>query len=178
METNNWYVLTGAPCSGKTTLINLLSEMGYQVVPELARVYIDQELAKGVTLAELRQDELGFQKKILQCKIDHEKTLSPEAVIFFDRAIPDSDAYYKLCGVKPDETLKKALAECSYKKVFLLDFLKYKKDYARTESEEEQRKLHEYLADSYTELNIPLIRIPEIPKTEIAKRLQIILDNL
>jgi predicted ATPase len=178
MGNNNWYVLTGAPCSGKTTLINLLEKMGYQVVPELARVYIDQELANGITLAELRQDELGFQRKILQYKIDHEKTLSPETVIFFDRAIPDSEAYYKLCGVAPDETLKKALAECSYKKVFLLDFLEYQKDYARTESEDEQRKLHEYLAESYTKLNIPVIRLPGVPKAEIPKRLQIILDNL
>ena len=69
MRDNNWYVLTGAPCSGKTTLIELLQEKGYQTVPELARVYIDEQLANGLTLEELRQDELAFQKKFCNLKL-------------------------------------------------------------------------------------------------------------
>ena len=178
MKNNNWYVLTGAPCSGKTKLIKLLAERGYQTVPELARVYIDQELAKGITIEELRQDEMAFQRKILEYKIDYEKTLPSEAVIFFDRGIPDSEAYYKLCGIESDETLKNAIADCSYKKVFLLDYVKFKKDYARTESEEEQKQLHRLLVEIYAKLNIPIIRVPEVPKPEIIKRLQIVLDNL
>ena len=30
----NWHVLTGAACTGKTTLINMLVEKGFQIFPE------------------------------------------------------------------------------------------------------------------------------------------------
>jgi hypothetical protein len=56
--------------------------------------------------------------------------------------------------------------------------VEYKKDYARIESAEEQRRLHELLAESYAKLNIPLINVPTMPKSEIIKRLDIILNNL
>ncbi len=175
---NNWYVVTGAPCSGKTTLIKLLQEKGYQVVPELARVYIDEQLAKGITPEELRKDEVAFQRKILQFKVEHEKTLNPEAVIFFDRGIPDSQAYYKLCGLEKDPVLDKAVKNSNYKKVFLLEYFPWQKDYARTETPEEQIKLHQFLKEAYQNLNLPLIEVPALPKAEKAKRLNYILDNL
>ena len=174
---NNWYIITGAPCSGKTTLIDLLAQKGYKIVPELARVYIDQQLAQGITLAELRKDELAFQKKILQHKIDYEKKLDKKEMIFFDRGIPDSEAYYKLCGLESDDFLDKAVQNSSYKKAFLLDFLNFDRneDYARTESPEEQRKLQILLEQTYQKLGIPLIKIPLLPEAE---RLKLILDNI
>lgn len=185
---NNWYVLTGAPYSGKTTLLKLLEQKGYQVVPELARVFIDQELAKGITLEELRKDELSFQKKILQHKIDFEKNLDQGKTIFFDRGIPDSAAYYKLCGLENDSFLEQAIRDSSYKKVFLLGFFNFdqKKDYARTETKEEQLLLQKYLEESYKKLNIPLIEVPVVHKIDKnnrpinwkEKRLRYILDNL
>lgn len=176
---NNWYVLTGAPCSGKTSIIKCLQQQGFQVIPELARVYIDQQLAKGIPLEELRKDELGFQKKILQLKIDTEKSLDQDQIIFFDRGIPDSAAYYKLCGLENDPDLDLAVQQCQYKKVFLLDYLDYKKDYARTESREDQIKLHYYLEEAYQALPFPLIKVPIVPdKAEKAKRIEYILNEI
>jgi len=183
---NNWYVLTGAPCSGKTSTINKIAEQGYQIVPELARVYIDQELAKGIALDELRKDELEFQKKILQFKIDYEKDLDPQEIIFFDRGIPDSQAYYKLCGLENEPVLDQAVKNSTYKKVFLLESFPLKIDYARTETPEEQALLYQYLKEAYQNLNIPLMEIPVVQKSEAdstpsawkEKRMRSILDNL
>ncbi|MFA5188775.1 MAG: ATP-binding protein [Patescibacteria group bacterium] len=183
---NNWYVLTGAPCSGKTTLIEMLQEKGFQTTPELARVYIDEQLAKGITLEELRQDELAFQRKILQFKIDFEKKLDPQSIIFLDRGIPDSQAYYKLCGLENDPILAEAVRNSVYKKVFLFESWPLEKDYARTETPEGQIKLYKYLQEAYQKLNIPLIKVPVVHKTDKnnlpinwrEKRLSYILDNL
>jgi len=36
----NWHVITGGPCSGKSTLIDQLANHGFQTVPESARLYI------------------------------------------------------------------------------------------------------------------------------------------
>ncbi|MCX6743461.1 MAG: ATP-binding protein, partial [Candidatus Parcubacteria bacterium] len=141
-------------------------------------VYIDEQLAKGIILEELRKDELAFQRKILQFKIEHEKKLDPHAIIFFDRGIPDSQAYYKLCGLESDFILDEAVRNSAYKKIFLLEYFPWQKDHARTETPEEQIRLHHLLKETYQNLNFPLIEVPVLPKEEIAKRLNYILDNL
>ena len=71
----NWTVLTGAPCSGKTTLIDLLAERGCQAIEETGRIYIDSQLAKGCTLAELRSDESVFQRSLLDVRLSVEDGL-------------------------------------------------------------------------------------------------------
>ena len=65
MKNNNWYVITGAPSSGKTTIVKLLKSKGYIVLYEAARIYIDQELKKGKTIQKIRKDEGKFQKESL-----------------------------------------------------------------------------------------------------------------
>lgn len=172
---NNWYVITGAPSSGKTTVIKLLEEKGYDVVYELARLYIDEEMAKGMTIEQIRANELLFQEKILKFKIDYEKKLSGKKTIFFDRGIPDSDAYYRVQGFGEDKFLKEALAASSYKKAFLFEMIGYEKDYARIETKEQQEQLQKLLKDSYEKINIPVVVVPKMP---VQDRLNFVLDNL
>jgi len=60
---NNWHVITGAPCTGKTTILHVLAKKGYRVEYEAARDYIDEQLKLGKTLAKIRGNEFLFQKK-------------------------------------------------------------------------------------------------------------------
>jgi predicted ATPase len=172
---NNWYVLTGAPSSGKTTIAKLLEKKGYKVAYEVARIYIDNELKKGKTIKELRKDEGKFQREILNLKIQYENKLDPKKITFLDRAIPDSLAYYELIGLPKDKYLEKEVKKTSYKKVFFFEKLEFKKDYARTESKKEIDKLEKLLKKSYGSLSTPIIKVP---KMSIKKRLKFILDNL
>ncbi|MDO9399704.1 MAG: ATP-binding protein [bacterium] len=176
MDLNNWYVITGAPSAGKTTLIKLLEEKGYDIVHEAARTYIDQEIRKGKIIDEIRRDELLFQEIVLKMKIEIEESLPKEKIIFFDRGIPDSEAYYKLYNRKNDEFLEKAIKNCSYKKIFLLDFYDMDKDYARIETKEEQIKIHYLLKESYKKINAHIIIVPLM--SSIEDRLNFILKNL
>lgn len=172
---NNWYVITGAPSSGKTTIINLLKNKGFNVVYEMARIYIDQKISEGKKIEEIRGDEATFQEKILKLKIEAEKKLSKEEITFFDRGIPDSDAYATLRGARQNDFLKQAIIHSRYKKVFLLDLLEYEKDYARTETLEEQTKIHNLLEESYRKTNVDIVRVSVMPPAE---RLDFILNNL
>jgi len=174
-QKNNWIVITGGPSSGKTTTLEFLEKRGYKVFYEWARIYIDQEMKKGKTLKEIRKDEIKFQRKILQLKIDFEKTLPKKGLIFMERGIPDSTAYLKMCGVKKDKILLKALKNCYYQKVFLLELFKYEQDYARTESQEEAMLLENLLEKSYSDLGFTVVRVP---KMSIEKRVKFILTNL
>lgn len=172
---NNWYVITGAPSSGKTTIVKLLEEKGYKVLYEIARIYIDKKLKKGKTIKEIRKDEGKFQRKILNLKIKYERGLDPKKITFLDRAIPDSLAYYELIGLPKDKYLKKAAEKSSYKKIFLFEKLEFEKDYARTESKKEVKKLTKLIENAYKKLPFPIIKVP---KMSIEKRLKFILNNL
>ena len=153
----------------------MLEEKGHPVIHETARTFIDQEMSKGLTIEEIRKDEQAFQRKILEMKIEIEKIQPKEPLTFFDRGIPDTWAYDKLYEVENNLILENAMKECWYKKIFILDQLPYIVDYARTESKEQQDKLHEYLEEVYRMLNFEVVRVPVLPPEE---RLKFILGNL
>ena len=175
LSQNNWYVVTGAPSSGKTTTLEFIEKDGFKVFYEWARIYIDAEMKKGRTLGEIRKDELDFQKKILKLKVDFEKKLNPKELIFMERGIPDSTAYMKMMGAHNDKSLQRALKNCQYKKVFLVELIKYEIDYARTESQEEAILLDNLLEESYVSLGIEVVRVP---KMSVEERVKFIKNNL
>lgn len=169
-----WYVITGGPCSGKTTIINELSKLGFYTVPEAARLLIDREKNNGKSLEEIRRDELDFQVKVLKLKIEIENKMPRDKVIFFDRAVPDSIAYYEFLGVDSKQ-LKESCKEKRYRKVFFLEQLQFEKDYARVESEELANKLSDLLLNAYLELGYEVIIVPEM---SVGDRVKFILSHL
>ncbi len=173
---NNWYVITGAPHSGKSTIIKLLQKKSYQIRDEAARILIDSELAKGRALSEIRANELDFQRQVLKMKIKMEEEADSNQIIFWDRGIPDSEAYYRLIEAKLDKILVEANRNCQYKKVFLMDYFPYHQDYARVESELEQVKRHHLLEEAYQKIKTSIIKVPVMESDE--DRFNFILNNL
>lgn len=132
IKTTNWYVITGGPSTGKTTVINLLSERGYKTTIEHARHYIDTMKDEGNTVEEIRANKRQFQLGVLDMQIDQEAELSPSDIVFLDRAIPDAMAYYQFLDLEYDQKLLDAVQQASYKKIFILDRLPLVNDYATT----------------------------------------------
>jgi len=94
----NWWVVTGGPSTGKTTLLELLSNYGYNTKPEAARVFIDQELEKGRSIQQIRGDEKRFQEEVLNLKYETDEATNENETVIWDRGTDgDSIAYY------PDE---------------------------------------------------------------------------
>jgi predicted ATPase len=166
---NNWYVVTGAFSSGKSTLLAALAEQGHRTLPEAARVHIDRELARGRSLAEIRQDEAAFQVRVLREKLELEQTLPREELIFFDRGVPDSIAYLRLGGFD-DGTALAASRPGVYRKIFLLDPLPFEQDYARTENQGQIEEIHRLLHECYLKLDYEVVRIPVEPVEARVKR--------
>ena len=162
----NWYVITGGPSSGKTTTVNLLKARGYNITIEHARHYLDMEHSIGRTIEEIRKHQAEFQLGILDMQIEQEKGLSPDDIIFLDRAIPDALAYYRFMNLPEDEKLLKALSTVFYKKVFIMDRLPLVQDYARTEDEAAQKKIHALLVEVYQSLGFPIVQVPVLPPEE------------
>ena len=169
-----WYVITGGPCSGKTTIINELSKLGFFTVPEAAREILEREKVDGKRVEEIRKNELEFQIRVLWAKIRNEMEAPRDRIVFFDRGIPDSIAYYEFMGIKHEE-LMEYCKDKKYKKVFFLELLPFKKDDARIEDEEKARKLSELIQKVYTELGYDVIKIPVLP---IKERVKMILEHV
>ena len=166
MAKERWYVLTGGPRSGKTTVLELLAQKGYRTVSEAARTYIEGEFAKGKTIEEIRENEIEFQKALIEMKRATEQELPQDETIFFDRGMHDSEAYLQMRGVTDDSVLAEALSGASYRRVFLLDRLPYKQDSVRTETPEEAERIHALITEAYERAGIPLERIPVFPTPE------------
>lgn len=171
----NWYVITGGPGSGKTTTVNLLKERGYITTFEHARHYLDTQRLKGKTIDEVRKNQREFQLGVLDMQIEQENQISPDVLVFLDRAIPDALAYYRFLNLPEDEKLTEALRTVSYKKIFILDCLPLVKDYARTEDAAAQKKIHALLMEVYESLGFPIIQVPVLQQEE---RVDFILKNL
>lgn len=170
----NWYVITGGPSSGKTTVINELARLGYFVAPDMARDYISQEIANGRSLKEIRGNEAEFQRKVVKMKIEREKKIPKNKIMFLDNAVPCSVAYYQICGLNPQEVIP-LCRKNQYQKIFFLEQLPMEKDYARIENAKTIKKLNKLLKEEYENLGYKVINIPA---TSTKERIQKILAEV
>jgi len=174
MKQTNWHVITGAPCAGKTAVIRELECRGYAVVHEAARAYIDAELGMGKDLAQIKADLPGFEGHILKTKVGIEAGLDPAAVVFLDRAVPDSIAYYQQAGLDPAEPF-----DCSrtfrYKEIFIFERIGFKTDEVRSEDDRIAAELDRLLEAAYRKLGYCPVRVPLMP---VGERVEFILKSV
>lgn len=174
MQRTHWIVITGAPCSGKTSVIRALENTGYEVVHETARTLIDHALAQGLTLEAVKADELTFERHVLSAKIAAESSLNKNCRVFLDRAIPDSIAYFRKAGFDITEPLASSRL-FQYWKIFLFERLLFEKDAVRSEDDVIAAELERLLAESYEILGYSVVRVPVMP---VAERTEFILSHL
>lgn len=173
---NNWYVITGGPSTGKTTLLAELEKRGYETIPEAARTVIDEALEKGISVEELRSDEKRFQDDVAKRKEKTETALDPSIVTFFDRGMQDTVAYMNHYGFQLEDWALALMDNARYQKVFLLEPLpNYEKDYARTEDNAFVKNIQALLHDAYAEYDMVPIQVPAVG---VKERVKFILDNV
>ncbi|TVQ84225.1 MAG: ATPase [Micavibrio sp.] len=169
-----WVVITGAPSSGKTSVLMELAERGCHVEHEIARNYITDLLKEGKKLEDIRADEGKLQRDILELKLHRETILHPDERIFIDRGVPDSISYYRIADLDSAE----AEAKCyhfKYGTVFLFDRLPLVKDGVRAESEEVADLLDKTLEEDYKAVGYQPVRVPVLT---IEERADFILQHL
>jgi predicted ATPase len=110
----NFFVFTGGPGVGKTTLIRHLESLGERVVEESARAVIREQVASGGGAVPWLDLE-GFGRKTVERDIGRFDELQGEtARVFFDRGIMDS------YGIAPAQLVAEALDVRRYnQRVFL-----------------------------------------------------------
>lgn len=174
MNCANRYVLTGGPCTGKTTLLNFLGRKGYQTVPEAATIIMQEERVKG----NLRpwDDLIHFQNILLNKQLELESKLQMFPHAFVDRGTLDGLAYFKLFNIQPPGELVKMARENRYAGVFMLDFLPfYNLEGVRFESARSAQKIQNLLRQTYQDFGCQIL---EVPVMDVAARAEFILSRL
>lgn len=174
-QDTEWIVITGAPSSGKTSVINDLKARGYQVQDEVAREYIEACISRGLSLQEIRADGgVELQRQILRLKLAREAVLPPDEIVFLDRGVPDSMTYFRLAGLDV-AAAQEASARFRYDAVFIFDRLPVVPDGVRVEDEIMAGEIDQMLMQDYRSLGYDPVRVPVMP---IAKRTDFILNFL
>jgi predicted ATPase len=171
----NWHVITGAPCCGKTTLLQQLADQGFRTVPEAARQYFETEIANGRTIDEIRANDAALERELIDLQLRIERGLRANDVLFLDRALPDSLAFCRVFGLNPNEFLPECFRH-RYASVFILDRLPFQRSATLgPEDDATAGFLDEWHARDYAALGYSVVRVPVLPPEE---RLAFVLERL
>lgn len=171
-------VLIGGPSSGKTTLINALTQKGYICYPEISREIIQNAQKDGIDQLFL-ENPLLFSELLLAGRINQYKMAKNEQtpIVFIDRGLPDVIAYMNFVGNSYPDSFHQACLENKYSKVFVLPPWEeiYVSDKERYESYEQAVLIHNHLEETYLDYGYKLIKVP---KDSVSKRVQFLMNHI
>ena len=175
---NNFYVLTGGPGSGKTTLIEQFRGMGYNCVSEAGRKIIKEQLALGGSALPWL-DATSYSELMLQSSIQDYTRLSNEIdLFFFDRGIPDILGYVELINLSNKDVFVEAAESFRYNStIFILPPWEdiYSTDAERKQNFELAVQTYDAMKDVYNRLGYELV---EVPCLSVEARTRFILDKI
>ena len=165
-------VVTGAPGTGKTAILNAL-EPGIPHVREPARIVLADERAAGGK-GTPDQDPALFVRRLLEYSIEnHQNALRAGVSVLFDRGVPDCAAYARLLGVDPAPSIEAASAY-RYRRIVLVAKPWreiYVTDDERKMSFEATLRFQELIEQAYEDAGYDLV---EIPRGDLANRVDFV----
>lgn len=175
-ETDRFFVLTGGPGSGKSTLIEALERAGHAGSAEAGRGVIrDQAAIGGRALPWC--DPRAFAELMLCWDMrSHHMARERSGPVFFDRGIPDVLGYLRLLGLPVPAHMAKAAERFRYnRRVFIAPPWPeiFRQDTERKQDFEEAVRTYEAMIAVYAEFGYELV---EIPRAGVQERLRFVLD--
>ena len=178
IEKNNFYIITGGPGSGKSTIIDELINRDIICVSEVAREIIQEQVKIGGDALHTK-DQIKFRDLMLAKSITtYEARSEDKNLVFFDRGIPELVGYCHLIGSNVPESLLLAVQAYRYnKKVFITPPWKeiYLHDAERKQSWNEAIETYQKVYDFYLQGGYHLV---EVPKDTVDNRVNFILSQI
>lgn len=168
------YIITGAPGTGKSTLLNALQQNAFSCFHEVSRTIIQQQQAIGGTLLPWI-DMQGFARTCRHHMLQHCYS-APPGISFYDRALPDIMAYLaqQQLPIHPRyyrhiNMYQPRVFFCTlWPEIFI-------NDPQRPETLQQAAALEHHLLVTYQKLGFHIIRVPH---TTISRRVLFIRQQL
>lgn len=170
----DWVVITGPPSSGKTTVLNALSKLGYETSGDSTRALIERFAASGRSVDEFRFAD-DFQPRVLEAMLEAQSKLTPDKLTFLEFALPCNIAFHRTESRKLTAGLPEAAVKYKYKAVFILDPLPWNSDGVRAEDAKYQGIVHGHFGPVYRELGYAPVAVPV---SSVDERVRLILAHL
>ncbi len=96
---DHFFVVTGGPGAGKTSLITGLARRGFHTIPESGRAIIREEMARGGDALPWA-DRMAYVERMFERDLRaYEDAQALSGPVIFDRGIPDIMGFLTLCGL-------------------------------------------------------------------------------
>jgi predicted ATPase len=174
-DTDRFFVLTGGPGSGKSTLIGALERVGYSVSPEAGRGVIRDQMAIGGQALPWG-DRQAFAELMLSGEMrSYRIAQAGTGPVFFDRGVPDVVGYLRLSGLPVTPAVEKAARVFRYNPhVFVAPPWPeiFRQDEERKQDVEEAVRTYETMKTVYGAYDYSLI---ELPRAGVEERLRFVI---
>jgi predicted ATPase len=173
-----FFVVTGGPGSGKSTLIAALARLGIATMQEAGRAIIQDQLAIGGTALPWADRE-AFAELMLSWELrSYREALSVKGPVVFDRGVPDMAGYFRLCGMPVPQHVERAVEMFRYHpRVFVAPHWPeiFTQDVERKQTAEEAEATYVAMVEAYSAAGYELI---ELPKAPVEERVRFVLDRI
>ncbi|KVV42943.1 ATPase [Burkholderia ubonensis] len=173
-----FFVVTGGPGSGKSTLIDALERAGFARSQEAGRGVIRDQLAVDGPALPWR-DRSAFAELMLGWEMrSHHLARQARGPVFFDRGVPDVIGYLRLSGLAVPAHAEAAARRFRYhRRVFIAppwpDI--YTQDAERRQDFAEAVRTCDAMVECYASYGYRLI---ELPRASVKARVRFVLDAL
>ena len=178
MQSNSFFIVTGGPGSGKTSVTQALIQRGIHVMPEAGRAIIQDQRAIGGSALPWA-DRHAFAEQMLGWDLrSYREAQDLKGSVLFDRGIPDVIGFLSLCRLPIPDHLRRAADLYRYgRHVFLAPHWPaiYRQDAERRQSAEEAAATCEAISQAYSAQGYDLVPLPLAP---IEQRVAFILDRI
>jgi predicted ATPase len=169
-------VLTGAPGSGKTTILDHVGD-AIRVVGEPAREILAEQRSIGGEGTHDRDPSLFVELLLRRSIEEHAAAQRWDGPVVFDRGVPDCIAYAVLMGTDPAPSVVASDVYRYRSEVLLLEPWEeiYTVDDERTMSFEATIGFHDAIVDAYERAGYTLV---PVPRGSVAERAAFVRDSV
>lgn len=180
MNNPNFYIFTGGPGAGKTSLLNELEARGYQCIPEVARTIIQEQVSDAGDALPWADTEKYAELMLIRSIRDFRDNSTLTTPCLFDRGIPDALAYCTLVGREMNKELVNEALSYRYNPIVFI--LPPWQEIYHTDSERKQDfqlavETFRRIEETYSMLGYGLIQVPRLPVSQRADFVWDILKN-
>lgn len=175
---DNYYILTGGPGAGKTSVLEELARQGYSTIAEVARQIIKEQIRIGGDALHTGDQEKYRDLMLSRSLLTWDQAANLPGPVFFDRGLPELVGYGVPTGEAAPDYIRRAAELHRYnRRVFLFPPWQeiYTHDEERNHDFSHAVRVNEETRTCYTACGYACI---DVPKASIEERVTFILDRV